>query len=88
MGAKENIIGNFIREKRTKKGISQGDLGKRLGYGSAQFISNLERGLAPLPPKIMKDLTKYLDISEREMLSIMLKEHEVYLTKVLRGKHA
>ncbi|RYZ67224.1 MAG: XRE family transcriptional regulator [Proteobacteria bacterium] len=40
---------NYLRELRNAAGLSQGDVAKIMGYSSAQFISNWERGLS-LPP--------------------------------------
>ena len=42
-------LGLYFRDMRKKAGLSQLEVSKRLGYGSAQFVSNWERGLASPP---------------------------------------
>ena len=42
-------IGEFLREARKKANLSQGALAEELGYSNAQFVSNIERGIANLP---------------------------------------
>jgi hypothetical protein len=44
------LVGTFIRQKRESLGISQRALGQMLTPTvTTQFISNLERGVTPLP---------------------------------------
>lgn len=79
MAYKYTLIGNFLKKRRLTEGLSQRDVGLKLGYGSAQFISNIERGEASIPPKVIKKLMNVLSISEKEVLKIMLQQHEQYL---------
>ena len=46
--AKPNKIelAKYLKEKRLAANLSQINIAHRLGYGSAQFISNWERGVA------------------------------------------
>lgn len=39
----------FFAQARTAAGMTQASLAHALGYDSAQFISNIERGLCQLP---------------------------------------
>jgi len=48
----------FLRQRRLKMKLSQKELGTLLGWGSGQFISNIERGLAPFPEKDIPKLAK------------------------------
>ncbi len=51
----------LIKETRIKAGISQNELGKKCRYRSGQAISNIERGKAPVPFKMLKAISKYVD---------------------------
>lgn len=42
-------VGAFLRRARDLAGLTQTEVGRHLGYSTAQFISNWERGLS-LPP--------------------------------------
>jgi transcriptional regulator with XRE-family HTH domain len=39
----------IIRNCREELGMKQTELAEKLGYDSAQFLSNVERGVAPMP---------------------------------------
>src|SRR5262245_30798703 len=42
-------FGTFLKNARKKRKLSQWAVAQQLGYSSAQFISNLERGISPPP---------------------------------------
>ncbi len=68
----------FLRSKRIEAQLSQLDAAKALKLKNAQFISNVERGLAPFPFKALKVLMKLYKISFEE-----LSEKYLYLQKSL-----
>lgn len=41
---------NLVRDARTELQLSQADLGTAVGYSNGQFVSNIERGKAFIPP--------------------------------------
>lgn len=78
------VVGDYLKELREKSGMTQREVSMALGYSSAQFISNFERGIALPPLKKLKTLqelykgnvAKLIDltlIAEREILSRSLK---------------
>jgi transcriptional regulator with XRE-family HTH domain len=79
MAYKYALIGKYLKKKRVDAGLSQRAVGVRLGYGSAQFISNIERGEASIPPKVVRKLIPLLKISERDIMRVMMQEYETYL---------
>jgi ribosome-binding protein aMBF1 (putative translation factor) len=60
-------INKLIKKAREEKGMSQGMLARKLGYGSGQFISNIERNRAPLPLVKFKMVARALDISMKKL---------------------
>jgi len=52
------MIGNELRLLRKKKKLSQCQLAKELGYGSGQFVSNIEREVSSFPIKKLKIIKK------------------------------
>jgi len=52
----------YLKESRLNSGLSQGKVAKELGYTSAQFISNWERGLSEPPLKTLRQLTELYGI--------------------------
>lgn len=54
---KFNSIASVVREYRTKEGLSQSELSKKVGYKNGQFISNAERGLCTIPTKKLRRIS-------------------------------
>lgn len=77
------VLGEYLQAKRTKAGLSQGDVATKLGYSSPQFISNFERGLCAPPLNKLKMLVQLYDMNGEEVLKLMMKEHEKHLRKAL-----
>ena len=55
-------MASLILDYRVIRKFSQEEISQRLGYGSSQFISNIERGQSLLPVKKFKKLAKILDL--------------------------
>jgi transcriptional regulator with XRE-family HTH domain len=96
--SKPRIVGTFIKSKRAKLGLSQKALGQLFEPAvTTQFISNLERGVTPLPTNHVPKLAKALQISEAELMALLEKEYAAKLSgklskseaglDVLRGVH-
>lgn len=47
---------------------------------TTQFISNVERGVTPLPPAHVSTLTRALSIPEEELMTLLEREYAVKLT--------
>ena len=51
-----NTFSKRLKTMRVEAGVSQSQLSKRLGYKSAQFVSNWERGLSYPPPRDVRKI--------------------------------
>ena len=67
-------VGSFIKVLREKKGLSQADVAKLLSLKTAQSISNIERGVSPLPRAKIKRLADVLGIKKGEIVTVVLRE--------------
>ena len=80
---RSKIVGEFIKKKRQETRLSQKALGMLFEpVVTTQFISNVERGVTPLPPVHVPTLCKVLHIAEEELLKLMEREY----TQKLSGK--
>lgn len=71
----QSIVGQFIKRRREALNLSQRALGMLFSPPvTTQFISNVERGITPLPPSHIKILSQSLKITESELLKLL--EHE------------
>nr|BFD64978.1 hypothetical protein BdHM001_36590 [Bdellovibrio sp. HM001] len=51
---KTNPFGSFLKRERIRAGLSQGDVSRKLGYTSPQYVSNWERGVSYPPYETLK----------------------------------
>lgn len=78
-------IGDFLKSKRVKKNLSQIEVAKILDCKS-QFISNWERGLCRPPWGYMKTIVRLYNVPEREIMTLLMSEHEKVVRKSLGFK--
>ncbi|GIL16756.1 MAG: hypothetical protein BroJett040_05070 [Oligoflexia bacterium] len=71
---KEKELGTYLKTKRESKGLTQSDVASKLGYGSPQFISNIERGISSVPLKSLKVLIDLYELNTGEIVDILLTE--------------
>lgn len=76
-----NVVGQFIRQKREAAGLSQRALGQLFEPPvTTQFISNIERGVTPLPPAHISTITRALKISEEELMHTLEREYSLKIS--------
>jgi transcriptional regulator with XRE-family HTH domain len=84
------FLADFLREKRLASGQSQGVVAKKLGYTSAQFVSNWERGLSSPPVHTLRKLCDIyqipIDVLFNITLKTMIHEQTLDLRKKFYGR--
>lgn len=74
-------MGEFIRKRREALGLSQRALGLLFSPPvTTQFISNVERGVTPLPPVHVPMLAKALAVNESELTALLEREYTMKLS--------
>jgi transcriptional regulator with XRE-family HTH domain len=73
------ILASYLKHKRILAGLSQGEVAKTLGYSSAQFVSNWERGISSPPANIIPKVAELYSLSVQEFVLVLLKEQEAAL---------
>lgn len=66
----------YLRAKRIRANLTQGEVAKKLKLNNAQFISNIERGLAPVPFSTLKVLMKLYSLRYKELADKYLELQE------------
>lgn len=74
--------GILIKNYRKKSSMSQGFLAKKLGYSNGQFISNWERGVAPIPVHKVREICKLLDIDVDKFKKTMIDEFKAKMEQI------
>lgn len=81
----KSLVGSYLRQKRELRRISQKQLGLRFNPPvTTQFISNLERGVTPLPAHHVPTLAQALDLQETEILAILEQEYAQKITRKIQ----
>ncbi len=83
-------LGAYLQELRMKKRLTQREVSLRLGYSSAQFISNFERGISMPPLKKLKELKVIYGASRIRLVGLALEGKGLILAEALmpKRKHA
>ncbi|MCX7979108.1 MAG: helix-turn-helix domain-containing protein [Bdellovibrionaceae bacterium] len=83
-------IGEFLKKAREKSGQSQGEVAREAGLASAQFISNVERGLSLPSPQLLKVMVKLYRMNVNDLINFLANEKRDYAkalyTKLLKGR--
>jgi len=74
------ILAKFIKKKRIALKLSQKELATMLGFKTAQFISNIERGVSNIPINKISDFSKALAIDEQDLSQVL---SSTYRNKIL-----
>ena len=75
------LVGGFIRKRRESLSLSQRALGQLFKPPvTTQFISNVERGVTPLPPSHVPTLAAALKVSEDELMNLLEREYAAKLS--------
>ena len=81
LNKKVRLVGDFIRKRREALKMSQRALGLLFDPPvTTQFISNVERGVTPLPPSHIPILAKALTVSPSEITVLLEKEYALKLS--------
>ncbi len=64
------LLGQYLKEGRERLGLSQGKLAEKLGWKSSQFVSNIERGEAQVPPERIRDVVSFLNLSLTKVIEL------------------
>jgi transcriptional regulator with XRE-family HTH domain len=74
-------MGNYLKKNRAAMGLSQQKVASFLGYSSAQFVSNVERGLCMFPLTQAKKLVKIYKLDPNEFKSLVIEQNVKQIKK-------
>lgn len=67
-----NMLQGFLKTKREESGLTQQEVATRLGYSTAQFVSNWERGLSYPPIKAIPTISKLYKVDGDKIFNMLL----------------
>jgi transcriptional regulator with XRE-family HTH domain len=82
-------FGEYLRKLRIKKGLTQMETAKGLGWKSPQFVSNIERGNAQVPADCFNAYAKVLKVPTNTLVETYIKTYRKgFEAQVYRRKKA
>lgn len=76
----------YLKDKRVAANLSQADVAGKLGYSTAQFISNWERGVSQPPVSAIKKLSSMYSVPAELMLNHMIETAKAEVEADLKRK--
>jgi transcriptional regulator with XRE-family HTH domain len=86
MFGSSKILGNYLKNKRIEAGLNQNEVAKALGYKTAQFVSNWERGLCSPPAEKFYEIIKLYKLNKNEFVEFLLDLEESGLRSLVKQK--
>jgi transcriptional regulator with XRE-family HTH domain len=77
----KKILANELKILRENQKLTQGEVAEFLGYSTAQFVSNWERGVSTPPMGILKTLAKKYN-KDPEYLFSLIEKLEIEKCKI------
>lgn len=74
-----------MKEQRQAAGITQREVALKAGYGSSQFVSNVERNMCQPPIKMLKVMAKLYRIPPGPIIAMILDNKEKELIRELKA---
>ena len=75
-------IAKVLLRERKRRGFSQLQLARAIGYKNGQIISNTERGLAGIPAEKIHELCVKLHTNPIHFISASIKDYEDNLRRI------
>lgn len=79
-------LGQYLQEMRIRADLTQREVSSTLGYSSAQFISNFERGISTPPLKKLKVLIQMYRMPVERVMSLILEGERDILASALQSR--
>lgn len=81
-------FGFFLRQARERAELTQLEVARELGWSTAQFVSNFERGISSPPLKAVPTLCKLLGISRSDYLRALDEYHHALVREQMKRARA
>jgi transcriptional regulator with XRE-family HTH domain len=78
------VIADILKKHRRDKRLQQKEISDKLGYASAQFVSNWERGISEPPLKDAAQVCEMLDISKAKYKQILINRYKDQIEEAFR----
>lgn len=78
-------IGKLLKKAREDKNLTQQDVADLMGYGTPQFVSNIERGISKIPDRSIKKVCELLGLQVEEIVDLLAEQRKQDLMRRVMG---
>lgn len=75
--------GAWLRDLRTRRGMSQRQIAEAVGAPSTSFISRVEKGRSRLTPKQYRKWARALRVSQRTLVKTLMQHYDPITYEIL-----
>jgi transcriptional regulator with XRE-family HTH domain len=79
-------IGEFLKDERAKSGFTQAEVAEKMGYETAQFLSNIERGKSAIPYEFIRKVIKIYGVSETVVVQYLVSLQQEFIEAEIKNK--
>lgn len=83
---KSTELSQYLKEMRMKKGLTQREVSQILGYGSSQYLSNIERGQCPPSIDALAELASLYRLDINRTIELCIAPIKAELERALKSK--
>ena len=77
--------GDYLKKSREAQDLSQLEVSKKLGYNTAQFISNWERDRSLPPINVLKKIARLYKVDPQDLFQIFMDQKvKIYKAELQR----
>lgn len=69
-------IGKMLASARKKKNLTQTEVAQYFGWGNAQFVSNIERGIANPPVEMARAYARKVGVDPDRLVTAMVNNYK------------
>lgn len=80
------VLGQFLKSKREKAGLTQKQVSDELGYTTPQFVSSWERGEREPPMSVIWRLASIYGVGAEKIFDVMLEYRQAMIEQELRAE--
>lgn len=79
-------MGKYLAELRKRRGLTQRDVSAAMGYSTAQYISNFERGRTLPPMRRIGEIVRLLRADRKRVARILIAAQKKEVLRAVMGK--
>lgn len=83
------VIGEYLKKLRERSGVTQQAVADRAGLTTAQYVSNVERGISPPSVDFLRIAVDLYDVDPEQLAFFISRaQHDYYMKELSQSKNS